>query len=110
MYNDKHYYNIEINKKVHNFNEGFVLLIDEIKRLHTWERSFVVEALLERGFSVAQAAHLLHINRKQLYALGFRNSKTSSGSPSQADGSDRPACVPPEEVAELKSKSNRKEN
>jgi len=32
------YYNIKIDKKVTNFNDGAVILHEEIKKLHTWER------------------------------------------------------------------------
>ncbi|MBQ6436163.1 hypothetical protein IJJ27_01205 [bacterium] len=104
------HYNIKIDKQVHNFNEGFDLLFFELKKLHTWERSFMVAELLKKGFSIVEIANLLHINRKQLYAQGYRSLRATTGSPSLACGESRMANDPPAVAKNLNKKKGEKQN
>ena len=99
----KEHYNIEISESVTSFTEGLNLLVNEIRKLHTWERQLYIDELIARGFNGADIARMLHISRQAVSRFAPKNSlKKATGSPLQADGGSRHACNPPV-ARELKS-------
>lgn len=59
---NKHYYNIKIDTKVSNFNQGLPILLGELNRLHSFDRNKVVLNLRKKGWTLKKIAQVTELS------------------------------------------------